>query len=276
MPWPGGGWLELVWARGPGLTEAAGHLGPLDPVLVCAIKVEGECKQWHLSASPAVERVLAVSPPFSPCYRVSKWVFFTYIVFWFFKGLCFFCCTPGWANLHVAPQSCPSLLQLVMLGVGFPSLPCLRLSSCSLHGPSVVWHTEAVQPLVGPSGGAAALWSADPGWPWEGDSRSSCADLLDTSGLLYLSAFQHLYLEISQTLYSVHLWRKLSLSLLPLSPPNKQNQTRFFLNISHLSESYHLISRSWSGSMGIIRDFCHALVPPAESVSGSYRHTPHE
>lgn len=72
MPWPGGGWLEPVWARGPGLTEAVGHLGPLDPVPVCAVRVEGERKQWHLSASPALERILAVSPPFGPCYRVSK------------------------------------------------------------------------------------------------------------------------------------------------------------------------------------------------------------
>ena len=37
-------WLELVWARDPWLNEEIGFLGCPDPVPVCTVKVDTECK----------------------------------------------------------------------------------------------------------------------------------------------------------------------------------------------------------------------------------------
>ena len=56
------GWLGLVWARDPGLTEATGWLGYLDPPIQF-LKVEGKHKPWHSPSSSNLERVPAAFPP---------------------------------------------------------------------------------------------------------------------------------------------------------------------------------------------------------------------
>ena len=56
-----GGWLELVWDRGLGLTEAVGQLWCADPALVCTIKVG---QGWL--ASSGVHRPLTESCSRSP------------------------------------------------------------------------------------------------------------------------------------------------------------------------------------------------------------------
>lgn len=50
-----GSQLELVWVRDLGLTEAADLLGLLHPTTICAVKLEVECKQWHL-LTPLIPR----------------------------------------------------------------------------------------------------------------------------------------------------------------------------------------------------------------------------
>lgn len=40
--------LGQVWARALAFTETVRQLGYPDPALICAVKVEGECKPWHL------------------------------------------------------------------------------------------------------------------------------------------------------------------------------------------------------------------------------------
>lgn len=60
-----GGLLEPVWAWGLGLIGVSliGWLEHVDPSSVYAIKVESEHEQWHLLASPALDKVPAASLP---------------------------------------------------------------------------------------------------------------------------------------------------------------------------------------------------------------------
>lgn len=49
-------WVELVWARDLGLTEAAGQLECPAPHPVCAIKGENKHKQWCWPIPLTLER----------------------------------------------------------------------------------------------------------------------------------------------------------------------------------------------------------------------------
>lgn len=69
--------LELMLAVGTRPSEVAGWLEHLDAIPLCAIKVEGECKHWHLLASLTLEIFPAVPPLFDQYCSASTWVFFT-------------------------------------------------------------------------------------------------------------------------------------------------------------------------------------------------------
>ena len=67
------GWLGLVWARGPVLTEAAGWLWCPAPAPFYAVKVEKKCKPWHLPF--LIGQISSSSPVIWQGYRASLFIF---------------------------------------------------------------------------------------------------------------------------------------------------------------------------------------------------------
>ena len=120
----------MVWDRGPGHTGEAlvGWLECLDPVLICAIKVVGE--EWCSLVYLTLERVLAVSHPFS---RFSRLVngFPSLQILLPFKQF-FFHSAPWWVSLWIALPPTPAsdiplycrlqLPLLLFLPFSYPSL----------------------------------------------------------------------------------------------------------------------------------------------------------
>lgn len=69
------GWLEFLWAKGPGLTEEAGRLWCRELAPIQVIKVEGEGESWCSPAPPTQSSsssltggVLGQFPLYSSCF----------------------------------------------------------------------------------------------------------------------------------------------------------------------------------------------------------------
>lgn len=65
---------------GSKFAEMAGQIEHPHSAPICAIKVEGEHKQWHLPTALSPERVPAVPSLFAKYSKVRKCVSFTYIL----------------------------------------------------------------------------------------------------------------------------------------------------------------------------------------------------
>lgn len=85
-----------------------------------------------------LERVPAVPHPVGRHSRVCKWISFTYSLCALSYKPLFFSFAPGWLSLHAGPSVIP-LLQVTVLEMGFPSLPCLCIFYPSLDDPSIIF-----------------------------------------------------------------------------------------------------------------------------------------
>lgn len=63
---------------GPGLPEVAGQLSCQNPVPICAVKKEGECRPWYSPASATLRKLQQLLSHLA-CSRASSFIF--YVVF---------------------------------------------------------------------------------------------------------------------------------------------------------------------------------------------------
>ena len=106
-------------------TEAVGQLGYLDSAPVYIIKVEEECRLWHLPISQPREFQQLWLVLLFPIALTRSWLFF-------------FLCARGQTNLLTISCSIPLHCTLQWPRWGFPLLWCLCFSCHSLCGVSFV------------------------------------------------------------------------------------------------------------------------------------------